>query len=354
MPVGGNGRVADRAVLVGPVGRRAHRLGPARHGLREGGVGIVDVEAMSRTPSPWSRMWSLIGSSGPVGRRQHEAGLALLQGVGRGVAPAGFEARVRELGEAERLPVVVGRLLRVAHPELDVVDALQPERIVCHGWCRVAPSDRFAQTRGGGKFGGRRAILSEPIAELAQKENADARSWPRRATAVAVVMGVLGTWAGGGTRAQQAGTDAVYPDAMFGGLNWRSIGPDRGGRSIAVAGSAARPLEYYFGATGGGLWKTTDGGTTWSPAADKFLKTSSVGAVAVAESNPDVVYVGMGEDRTARQHHPGRRRLQDHGRRQDVGARRPGRVAGHRAHPRPSEEPRPGLRGGARQSVCRQ
>ena len=82
---------------------------------------------------------------------------------------------------------------------------------------------------------------------------------------------------------------------MFSGLRWRSVGPDRGGRSIAVAGSAARPLEYYFGATGGGLWKTTDGGTTWSPAADKFLESSSVGAVAVAESNPDVVYVGMGE-----------------------------------------------------------
>ncbi len=82
---------------------------------------------------------------------------------------------------------------------------------------------------------------------------------------------------------------------MFGGLKWRSVGPDRGGRSIAVAGSAARPLEYYFGATGGGLWKTTDGGTTWKPVADAFLKTSSVGAVAVAESNPDIVYVGMGE-----------------------------------------------------------
>ena len=78
-------------------------------------------------------------------------------------------------------------------------------------------------------------------------------------------------------------------------LKWRNIGPLRGGRSIAVAGSAARPLEYYFGATGGGLWKTTDGGTTWNPVSDAFFQTSSVGAVAGAPSNPDVVYAGMGE-----------------------------------------------------------
>ena len=83
--------------------------------------------------------------------------------------------------------------------------------------------------------------------------------------------------------------------SLLGGLRWRSIGPARGGRSQAVAGSASRPQEYYFGATGGGLWKTTDGGLTWRPVSDRFFKTSSVGAVAVAESNPDVVYVGMGE-----------------------------------------------------------
>jgi photosystem II stability/assembly factor-like uncharacterized protein len=81
----------------------------------------------------------------------------------------------------------------------------------------------------------------------------------------------------------------------FGSLKWRSLGPQRGGRSIGVAGSAARPNEYYFGATGGGLWKTTDGGTNWRPVTDGQINSASVGAVAVAPSNPDVVYIGMGE-----------------------------------------------------------
>ncbi len=88
---------------------------------------------------------------------------------------------------------------------------------------------------------------------------------------------------------------AKYDPAIFGSLEWRSIGPLRGGRSIACAGSASRPYEYYFGAVGGGLWKTTDGGLTWHPVTDGQLHSSSVGAVAVAESNPDIVYIGMGE-----------------------------------------------------------
>jgi len=81
----------------------------------------------------------------------------------------------------------------------------------------------------------------------------------------------------------------------FGSLKWRSLGPQRGGRSIGVAGSVARPNEYYFGAVGGGLWKTTDGGTNWRPVTDGQINSASVGAVAVAPSSPDVVYIGMGE-----------------------------------------------------------
>jgi len=90
-------------------------------------------------------------------------------------------------------------------------------------------------------------------------------------------------------------TNEGIDPAVLAGLSWRSLGPARGGRSQAVAGSSSRPLEYYFGATGGGLWKTTDGGVTWRAVSDKFFRSSSVGAVAVSESNPDVVYVGMGE-----------------------------------------------------------
>jgi photosystem II stability/assembly factor-like uncharacterized protein len=83
--------------------------------------------------------------------------------------------------------------------------------------------------------------------------------------------------------------------SLYSGMRWRSIGPDRGGRSIAVAGSAARPSEYYFGAVGGGVWKTTDYGLTWSPVGDNDFRTTSVGALAIAPSNPDIVYAGMGE-----------------------------------------------------------
>src|SRR6266567_8541538 len=88
---------------------------------------------------------------------------------------------------------------------------------------------------------------------------------------------------------------AAFDPTIFGSLHWRSIGPPRGGRSITCAGSPSRPDEYYFGATGGGLWKTTDGGLTWRPVTDGQLHSSSVGAVAVSESNPDIVYLGMGE-----------------------------------------------------------
>lgn len=81
----------------------------------------------------------------------------------------------------------------------------------------------------------------------------------------------------------------------FAKMKWRNIGPNRGGRSLGSTGSPGRPLEYYFGATGGGLWKTTDGGQEWLPVTDGQINSSSVGAVAVAETNPDILYIGMGE-----------------------------------------------------------
>ncbi len=85
-----------------------------------------------------------------------------------------------------------------------------------------------------------------------------------------------------------------YP--WFKGLQWRSIGPYRGGRSVAVAGVPSQPMVYYFGATGGGVWKTTDGGVNWLPVSDgQPFGTGTVGAIAVSEADPNIVYVGMGE-----------------------------------------------------------
>jgi photosystem II stability/assembly factor-like uncharacterized protein len=95
--------------------------------------------------------------------------------------------------------------------------------------------------------------------------------------------------------AQTPSADAMLDAAMVSAFKWRSVGPDRGGRSIAVSGVKGRPREAYFGAAGGGLWKTTDSGAKWTPVTDGLITSSSVGAVAVSESNPDIVYIGMGE-----------------------------------------------------------
>ncbi len=82
---------------------------------------------------------------------------------------------------------------------------------------------------------------------------------------------------------------------LFSTLSYRNIGPMRGGRVTAVAGVPGNPMVYYFGATGGGVWKTEDGGMQWSPISDADFKTGSVGAIAVAANNPNIIYVGMGE-----------------------------------------------------------
>jgi photosystem II stability/assembly factor-like uncharacterized protein len=79
------------------------------------------------------------------------------------------------------------------------------------------------------------------------------------------------------------------------GMTWRNIGPNRGGRSLGISGSPSRKNVYYFGAVGGGLWKTTDGGLNWKPVTDGQLTSSSVGAVAVSPTNPDIIYIGTGE-----------------------------------------------------------
>ncbi len=94
------------------------------------------------------------------------------------------------------------------------------------------------------------------------------------------------------------------------GLELRNVGPHRGGRVTAVAGVRGQPLVYYQGATGGGVWKTIDGGANWAPVSDKDFKTGSVGAIGVAESDPNVLYVGMGESPIRGQRLARRRRLQ--------------------------------------------
>ncbi|MGA1360815.1 MAG: WD40/YVTN/BNR-like repeat-containing protein, partial [Gemmatimonadaceae bacterium] len=86
----------------------------------------------------------------------------------------------------------------------------------------------------------------------------------------------------------------TIPTASLTQVRWRELGPARGGRSVAVAGSTSRTNEYWMGTTGGGVWKTVDGGVTWQPMTDRYFG-GTIGAIGVAESNPDIVYVGGGE-----------------------------------------------------------
>jgi|APTNR8051073442_1049403.scaffolds.fasta_scaffold00949_2 photosystem II stability/assembly factor-like uncharacterized protein len=103
-------------------------------------------------------------------------------------------------------------------------------------------------------------------------------------------------------QAQQPSSLAPYPPvnvAYYQNLKWRNIGPFRGGRCAAVAGVPGKSMTYYMGSAGGGIWKTEDAGLNWKNCSDGFVKTGAVGAIAVAESDPNVIYAGMGES-TAR------------------------------------------------------
>jgi len=106
----------------------------------------------------------------------------------------------------------------------------------------------------------------------------------RRATIVLLALAL----AGAAVPAQQA------DDAAIRGMRWRQIGPFRGGRAIAVTGVPGEPDTFYFGAVAGGVWKSTDAGNTWTPIFDR-QPVSSVGALAVAPSDPHILYVGTGE-----------------------------------------------------------
>nr|ADD93392.1 BNR/Asp box repeat protein [uncultured marine bacterium MedDCM-OCT-S01-C266] len=90
-------------------------------------------------------------------------------------------------------------------------------------------------------------------------------------------------------------TEIPIEEELFSGLKWRNIGPFRGGRSVTSSGVAGDPMTYYMGNTGGGVWKTSDAGQTWKNISDGFFELGSVGAICVSESDPNVIYVGMGE-----------------------------------------------------------
>ncbi|HEX8209443.1 MAG TPA: hypothetical protein VF584_04570 [Longimicrobium sp.] len=140
---------------------------------------------------------------------------------------------------------------------------------------------------------GRAAIVPDTRVRAIHPGTPGSMRITNRRRAAAAILGLL---LAAPAAAQVRPAPAPSPDsATLAGFRWRNIGPNRGGRSIAVAGSTRRPLEYWFGATGGGIWKTTDGGTTWRPMSDRAFSSSSVGAIGVCEANPDVVYAGMGE-----------------------------------------------------------
>src|SRR5437762_9283995 len=95
--------------------------------------------------------------------------------------------------------------------------------------------------------------------------------------------------------AQANGNNVVNPNT-YQDLRWRSVGPHRGGRSTAAVGVRTQPNVFYMGATGGGVFKTENYGITWVPVTDGQLPTGSIGAIDVADSNPNIVYVGTGSE----------------------------------------------------------
>ncbi len=120
--------------------------------------------------------------------------------------------------------------------------------------------------------------------------------WTTRALGVlTVLVTVVATGPDAGVQAQGARDPNVTVEpALFEGLEYRSLGFSRGGRSTAVAGVPGDPLTYYFGGTGGGVFKSIDAGQTWTSITDHAFEAGSIGAIAVADSDPNVLYVGTG------------------------------------------------------------
>src|SRR3989304_4481521 len=97
-------------------------------------------------------------------------------------------------------------------------------------------------------------------------------------------------------QAQGADPNTIYNSALFQGINYRMVGPTRGGRVTAVAGVPSQPNVFYIGAVGGGVWRTDDYGLSWRPVTDGYFETGSIGAIRVADSDPNTIYVGTGSD----------------------------------------------------------
>ncbi len=105
-------------------------------------------------------------------------------------------------------------------------------------------------------------------------------------------------WCAGATNAAPPAKEAsgnAVDEKLWSGMQWREVGPFRGGRALAIAGAPNDPNTYYFGSVAGGIWKTTDGGGNWKPLFDKQHGTSSMGAIAIAPTDPNIIYAGSGE-----------------------------------------------------------
>src|SRR5262245_16297650 len=124
-----------------------------------------------------------------------------------------------------------------------------------------------------------------------KKKPKSPESKPASVATPAAVPGEAGTPS---TAATEESSDEVK--GPWHGLTWRLVGPFRGGRVLAVSGVVGDTRTYYFGGVAGGVWKSTDGGLTWRPMTDKTKDMSpSIGAIAVAPSDPNVIYAGTGE-----------------------------------------------------------
>jgi photosystem II stability/assembly factor-like uncharacterized protein len=139
--------------------------------------------------------------------------------------------------------------------------------------------------------------------ETADSHDVSRRDFVKRASAAGIAFSIFGPGVARAlptsavSRAMLAGTSPATADGLaplFSGLNWRMLGPFRGGRVDAVCGVVGRPNEFYFGHVNGGVWKTIDGGRMWTPVFDS-QPVASIGALAVAPSAPDTIYVGSGE-----------------------------------------------------------